>query len=110
MEAMRVAVMRDRKLVVAEVPMPQPGSGKVLVRALACGICGSDLPRSATSRMARSRPRRSSPGTSASAGWPRLSTSSAPPTARQDPGASRALSTAARLGVGVDRTVISLAE
>ena len=43
METMRAAVMRDRKLVVAEVPMPQPGPGEVLVRTLACGICGSDL-------------------------------------------------------------------
>ena len=40
---MRAAVMRDRKLVVAEVPVPQPGPGEVLVRTLACGICGSDL-------------------------------------------------------------------
>jgi threonine dehydrogenase-like Zn-dependent dehydrogenase len=40
---MRAAVMRDRKLVVAEVPMPEPGPGEVLVRTLACGICGSDL-------------------------------------------------------------------
>jgi threonine dehydrogenase-like Zn-dependent dehydrogenase len=40
---MRAAVMRDRKLVVADVPVPQPGPGEVLVRTLACGICGSDL-------------------------------------------------------------------
>ena len=40
---MRAAVMRDRKLVVADVPAPQPGPGEVLVRTLACGICGSDL-------------------------------------------------------------------
>jgi threonine dehydrogenase-like Zn-dependent dehydrogenase len=40
---MRAAVMRDRKLVVAEVPVPEPGPGEVLVRTLACGICGSDL-------------------------------------------------------------------
>jgi threonine dehydrogenase-like Zn-dependent dehydrogenase len=40
---MRAAVMRDRKLVVAEVPAPEPGPGEVLVRTLACGICGSDL-------------------------------------------------------------------
>ena len=43
METMRAAVMRDRRLVVAEVPIPQPGPGEVLVRTLACGICGSDL-------------------------------------------------------------------
>jgi threonine dehydrogenase-like Zn-dependent dehydrogenase len=40
---MRAVVMRDRKLVVADVPAPQPGPGEVLVRTLACGICGSDL-------------------------------------------------------------------
>jgi threonine dehydrogenase-like Zn-dependent dehydrogenase len=40
---MRAAVMRDRKLVVADVPLPEPGPGEVLVRTLACGICGSDL-------------------------------------------------------------------
>ena len=40
---MIAAVMRDRKLVVAEVPIPEPGPGEVLVRTLACGICGSDL-------------------------------------------------------------------
>src|SRR5947207_14464059 len=40
---MRAAVMRDRKLIVADVPVPTPGSGEVLVRTLACGICGSDL-------------------------------------------------------------------
>jgi len=28
---------------VAEVPTPEPGPGEVLVRTLACGICGSDL-------------------------------------------------------------------
>jgi threonine dehydrogenase-like Zn-dependent dehydrogenase len=40
---MRAAVMRHRALVVAEVPAPAPGAGEVLVRTLACGICGSDL-------------------------------------------------------------------
>jgi threonine dehydrogenase-like Zn-dependent dehydrogenase len=43
METMRAAVMRERKLVVADVPVPPPGPGEVLVRTLACGICGSDL-------------------------------------------------------------------
>ena len=43
MQTMRAAVMRDRKLVVADVPAPEPGPGEVLVRTLACGICGSDL-------------------------------------------------------------------
>jgi threonine dehydrogenase-like Zn-dependent dehydrogenase len=40
---MRAAVMRNRALVVAEVPVPKPEAGEVLVRTLACGICGSDL-------------------------------------------------------------------
>jgi threonine dehydrogenase-like Zn-dependent dehydrogenase len=40
---MRAAVMRDRRLVVADLPPPEPGPGEVLVRTLACGICGSDL-------------------------------------------------------------------
>jgi threonine dehydrogenase-like Zn-dependent dehydrogenase len=40
---MRAAVMRDRMLAVADVPAPDPGPGEVLVRTLACGICGSDL-------------------------------------------------------------------
>jgi threonine dehydrogenase-like Zn-dependent dehydrogenase len=40
---MRAAVMRNRKLVVADVPVPEPGPGEVLVKTLACGICGSDL-------------------------------------------------------------------
>jgi threonine dehydrogenase-like Zn-dependent dehydrogenase len=40
---MRAAVMRDRALVVADVPVPKPEAGEVLVRTLACGICGSDL-------------------------------------------------------------------
>jgi threonine dehydrogenase-like Zn-dependent dehydrogenase len=40
---MRAVVMRNRTLVVAEVPEPKPGPGEVLVRTLACGICGSDL-------------------------------------------------------------------
>jgi threonine dehydrogenase-like Zn-dependent dehydrogenase len=39
----RAVVMRDRRLVVADVPAPEPGPGEVLVRTLACGICGSDL-------------------------------------------------------------------
>ena len=40
---MRAVVMRNRKLAVADVPEPAPGAGEVLVRTLACGICGSDL-------------------------------------------------------------------
>ncbi|HUY27382.1 MAG TPA: zinc-binding dehydrogenase [Candidatus Binataceae bacterium] len=40
---MRAAVMRDKKLVVADIPIPEPGPGEVIVKTLACGICGSDL-------------------------------------------------------------------
>jgi threonine dehydrogenase-like Zn-dependent dehydrogenase len=40
---MRAAVMRGRKLVADTIPDPVPGPGEVLVRTLACGICGSDL-------------------------------------------------------------------
>src|SRR6266446_4601896 len=40
---MRAAVMRKKQLVVADLPTPDPGPGEVLVKTLACGICGSDL-------------------------------------------------------------------
>ncbi|MBW2264303.1 MAG: zinc-binding dehydrogenase [Deltaproteobacteria bacterium] len=40
---MRAAVMRGGKIVVDTVPDPEPQSGEILVRTLACGICGSDL-------------------------------------------------------------------
>ena len=40
---MRAAVMRDKQIVVDTVPDPEPGNGQVLVKTLACGICGSDL-------------------------------------------------------------------
>jgi threonine dehydrogenase-like Zn-dependent dehydrogenase len=40
---MRAAVMRNATLIVDTVPDPEPGPGEVLVRTLACGICGSDL-------------------------------------------------------------------
>lgn len=40
---MRAAVMRNSQLVVDTVPDPVPGEGEVLVKTLACGICGSDL-------------------------------------------------------------------
>jgi threonine dehydrogenase-like Zn-dependent dehydrogenase len=40
---MRAAVMRNHKLIVDTLPNPEPGPGEVLVKTLACGICGSDL-------------------------------------------------------------------
>jgi threonine dehydrogenase-like Zn-dependent dehydrogenase len=40
---MRAVVMRKQQLIVTNVPDPEPGPGEVLVRTLACGICGSDL-------------------------------------------------------------------
>jgi threonine dehydrogenase-like Zn-dependent dehydrogenase len=39
----RAAVVRHRTLVVDTVADPEPGPGELLVRTLACGICGSDL-------------------------------------------------------------------
>jgi len=35
--------MRGTSLAVDDVPDPTPGAGQLLVRTLACGICGSDL-------------------------------------------------------------------
>ena len=40
---MRAAIMRNKRLVVDNIPVPTPGPGEVLVKTLACGICGSDL-------------------------------------------------------------------
>jgi threonine dehydrogenase-like Zn-dependent dehydrogenase len=40
---MRAAVMRKGAIQVDDVPDPRPAEGEVLVRTLACGICGSDL-------------------------------------------------------------------
>lgn len=40
---MKAAVLRNKKIVVDAVDDPLPGPGQVLVRTLACGICGSDL-------------------------------------------------------------------
>ncbi|HEY7625564.1 MAG TPA: zinc-binding dehydrogenase [Ilumatobacteraceae bacterium] len=40
---MRAAVMRDWQLRIDDLPDPVPGSGQVLTKVLACGICGSDL-------------------------------------------------------------------
>jgi threonine dehydrogenase-like Zn-dependent dehydrogenase len=40
---MRAAVMRGGRIVSDTLPDPVPGDGQVLVKTLACGICGSDL-------------------------------------------------------------------
>lgn len=40
---MRAAVMRQKQIFAETVPDPVPGPGEVLVKTLACGICGSDL-------------------------------------------------------------------
>jgi threonine dehydrogenase-like Zn-dependent dehydrogenase len=40
---MRAAVFRRGDLVVDRIADPRPGPGQVLVKTLACGICGSDL-------------------------------------------------------------------
>jgi len=40
---MKAAIMRDAKIIVDDMAMPVPSAGEVLVKTLACGICGSDL-------------------------------------------------------------------
>jgi len=40
---MRAAIFRNGEIVTGEMPEPKPGAGQVLVKSLACGICGSDL-------------------------------------------------------------------
>jgi len=40
---MRAVIRRDRQLVCDEIGDLQPAEGQVLVKTLACGICGSDL-------------------------------------------------------------------
>jgi threonine dehydrogenase-like Zn-dependent dehydrogenase len=40
---MRAAIFRNGEIVVDSLPEPEPAAGQVLVRTLACGICGSDL-------------------------------------------------------------------
>jgi len=40
---MRAAIFRNGDIVVDTIPEPTPGAGQVLVKTLACGICGSDL-------------------------------------------------------------------
>ena len=40
---MRACVMREGRLVVDDTADPRPETGQLVVRTLACGICGSDL-------------------------------------------------------------------
>ncbi|MCC8938474.1 zinc-binding dehydrogenase [Bradyrhizobium sp. Arg68] len=40
---MRAAIFRNGEIVVDTMPEPKPGASQVLVKSLACGICGSDL-------------------------------------------------------------------
>lgn len=40
---MRAAIFRNGEIVVGQMVEPKPGPGQVLVKTLACGICGSDL-------------------------------------------------------------------
>ncbi|MBK3664637.1 zinc-binding dehydrogenase [Bradyrhizobium diazoefficiens] len=40
---MRAAIFRNGEIVVDRMAQPKPGPGQVLVKTLACGICGSDL-------------------------------------------------------------------
>jgi threonine dehydrogenase-like Zn-dependent dehydrogenase len=40
---MRAAIFRKGQIVVGEVSEPKPREGQVLVKTLACGICGTDL-------------------------------------------------------------------
>lgn len=40
---MRAAILRNRAMVVDDLPDLTPGPGQVLVEPIACGICGSDL-------------------------------------------------------------------
>jgi threonine dehydrogenase-like Zn-dependent dehydrogenase len=40
---MRAAIFRNGEIVVDQLPEPKPFAGQVLVKTLACGICGSDL-------------------------------------------------------------------
>ena len=40
---MKAAIFRAGDIVVGDVPEPKPAAGQVLVKTLACGICGSDL-------------------------------------------------------------------
>lgn len=43
MSQMNAIVMKNGSLSVNQIDRPEPGPGQVLVRSLACGICGSDI-------------------------------------------------------------------
>lgn len=43
MQTMQSVVLRNGSVQLETVDVPQPGPGQVLVKSLACGICGSDL-------------------------------------------------------------------
>lgn len=43
MQQMNSIVMQDGSVRLKQVEIPKPARGQVLVRSLACGICGSDL-------------------------------------------------------------------
>ncbi|AOS98139.1 Sorbitol dehydrogenase [Microbulbifer aggregans] len=43
MSTMQSVVLRSGKIQLEKAEMPTPGPGQVLVKSLACGICGSDL-------------------------------------------------------------------
>lgn len=43
MTTMNSIVMQDGTVKLQQVDMPKPAAGQVLVRSLACGICGSDI-------------------------------------------------------------------
>ncbi len=43
MALMNSIVMQNGAVHLTQIPVPQPAAGQVLVRSLACGICGSDL-------------------------------------------------------------------
>lgn len=59
---MRAAVLRSGSIVTDELPDPIPGEGQVLVRSLACGICGSDLHAAAHYEEAIALQQRIAPG------------------------------------------------
>jgi len=40
---MKAVVRRGSRLISEEIPAPRPAPGQVLLRTLACGVCGSDL-------------------------------------------------------------------